>query len=79
MALTGQPLAASNTRLSRFFSGAPITRDTRPTMANISGTTAAHIPQPMHRLSSILICIRVSSSVCSGLVGAVFPYYSLLW
>ena len=78
MALTGQPLAASNTRLSRFFSGAPVTRDTRPTMANTSGTTAAHIPQPMHRLSSILICIRVSSSVCSGLVGAVFPHYSLL-
>ena len=78
MALTGQPLAASNTRLSRFFSGAPVTRDTRPTMANTSGTAAAHIPQPMHRRSSILICIRVSSSVCSGLVGAVFPHYSLL-
>ena len=59
MAFTGQPLAASKTRLSRLFSGAPTTVDTRPTMANTSGTAAAHIPQPMHRLSSILICMRL--------------------
>ena len=52
IAFTGQPFAASSTRKNRSFAGWACTVDTRPMTRNTSGTAAAHIPQPMQRLSS---------------------------
>ena len=53
MAFTGQPLAASVTRLRRSGAGSPTTVDTLPWIRNTSGAAAAHIPQPIQRVSSI--------------------------
>ena len=57
IAFTGQPFAASNIRKNRSFAGWACAVDTRPITRNTSGTAAAHIPQPMQRLSSTVTVI----------------------
>ena len=55
MALTGQPLAASNTRLSRFFSGADNCDGIRPEKA---------IRYGLHAASVSLLCLKALESQC---------------